>query len=90
MNDNSTDLSQQLSDLENKIKEMNSKLDIVQGQYSDCKREIIMLERDKKDKELRKTDLQKIMTTSKHNIEAVRIEYEGVKRKFFSQIREGR
>jgi uncharacterized membrane protein YjjP (DUF1212 family) len=89
-NNNSIDLSQKLSDVENELTKMNQQLDVVENQYSDITKKIIMLERDKKDLELQKVDISRVIKTAKHNLKNKTLEYEGFKRDYFGAKREGR
>ena len=73
----------EIDEIENDLKRMDSELQIIQGQYSDVKREIQVLKRDISDKEIKKTDLLKILTTCKHNINRKQLDLSLKKREFW-------
>ena len=62
------ELNNEIVVIEKDLKVKNEILNIVQGEYNSKTREILVLERDKKDKEIAKRDLLKSLNTQKHLI----------------------
>lgn len=80
----SDDISNKMVELEKKLKSFLDNLQIVQDQYSDISREILVLKNQINSKEIERKDLAKIMNKSKMNIKQVELDLSILKKKYWT------
>lgn len=86
----SHEINDEVTKLENEITEMDTRLAIVQNEYSEIRMDILKLKRDIKDKEITQTGLKRSIDTQKEPINRKRVQLEQSKRAYFRTYREGR